>query len=78
MFYYTAGTYLSLEVNVSENYSEADLERILLFVDALVDSPKMVVTFNVNTHFKEHLQDIIEHQNYHRLYTYTILERTTK
>jgi len=72
MFYYTEGTDPKLEIRVTHTYSQADLERILRFVNALIDSPEMTVIFNVDTRFKKDFEATIAHQNYHPIYAYQV------
>lgn len=53
MYYYIASKKPKLEVKIVKNYSETDLQRIFLFIEALMDSPKVKVIFNVDPSLKE-------------------------
>lgn len=74
MFYYIKSKNPKLEVSIVENYSEADLERIFLFIDALLDNPKMKVIFKVPPSTKEQFKKTIETLTWHPLYAYNIKE----
>ena len=78
MFYYIASKKPKLEVNIVENYSEADLERVFLFIEALADTPEMTVIFKVHPSIKEKFKKTIENQCWHPLYAYNIKENIPK
>lgn len=75
MFFYNRDNIQGLELSLVDTYSNADLERILHFLDGLMNSPEITVVFKVSHPFKAHFQNIIEQQNYHPEYTYNIIEK---
>jgi len=72
MFYYIASKKSKLEVSIVENYSEADLERVFLFIEALADTPEMTVIFKVHPSKKECFKELIENSSSYLCYRYNI------
>jgi hypothetical protein len=52
MLYYDPGKDQTLEVHISETYSVLDLERLLLFIDALTSKSHLRVNFNIHPSLK--------------------------
>ncbi|OAB76083.1 hypothetical protein [Cochleicola gelatinilyticus] len=77
MFYYIASKKPRLEVNIVENYSEEDLERIFLYIEALLDNPKMNVTFKVLPSIKEQFKQTLSSRRWNPFYAYNIQENVT-
>jgi len=74
MFYYTASKEPKLEVSIVQNYTEADLERVFLFIEAFVESPKMKVTFKVHPSVKKQFENAMKSRCLQPLYLYNIKE----
>ena len=74
MFYYIASKKPKLEVRIVDSYTEADLERVFLFIDALIDSPKMKVVFKVHPSCNELFKKTIQKLDWNPLYPYNIKE----
>jgi hypothetical protein len=72
MFYYKVSKNPKLEVSISKDYSETDIQRIFLFIDALIDSPKVTVVFKVNPLLKEDFKEEIVKNNACSFYNYQI------
>lgn len=72
MYYYIASKKPKLEVKIVHHYSETDLQRIFLFIEALLDSPKMKVVFKVDPSLKEQFRKTIQNLNWHQFYAYNI------
>ncbi|MDT0651393.1 hypothetical protein [Autumnicola edwardsiae] len=52
MFYYDHNKDQILEVNIGETYSASDLERLLLFIDALSEKSYLKVSFTIHPSVK--------------------------
>ncbi len=74
MFHYINRKKPKLEVNIVQSFTEADLERVFLFIDALIDSPKTKVVFKVHPSVKLHFEQSIKNRNWHPSYAYNIKE----
>lgn len=74
MFYYKRNKKPKLIVSIVKSYSESDLERLFLFIHALLKSPKMKVVFKVDSSIKEQFIKVIKKQKCHLLFTYNIKE----
>lgn len=74
MFYYIQSKKPRLEINIGEKYSEADLERIFLFIEAFLDSPRIKVIFKVHPLIKEQFKKTLATRLWTPLYAYHIKE----
>lgn len=74
MFYYKLTKKPKLDIYIVENYTQADMSRIFLFIDALFDSPKMNVVFKVHPSVKTTFQETIIARNWQPQYAYQIKE----
>ncbi|SDB36670.1 hypothetical protein SAMN03097699_0933 [Flavobacteriaceae bacterium MAR_2010_188] len=72
MFYYKASKKPKLEVSISKSYSEADIQRLFLFIESLIDNPNMHVVFKVNPSTKEQFTAMFEKNNLSSIYNYSI------
>ncbi|OBX22490.1 hypothetical protein BAA08_08675 [Bizionia sp. APA-3] len=74
MFYYLASKKPKIEVSVTSIYKKSDLEKIFLFLDALIDSPLTKVIFIVHFSVLEEFTKTLlsYHDNY--LYEFKIIE----
>ncbi|MDT0645522.1 hypothetical protein RM545_02365 [Zunongwangia sp. F260] len=52
MFYYDPTKDQILEVSIAENYSELDVERLLLFINALTANSYLKVSFKIHPSVK--------------------------
>jgi hypothetical protein len=74
MFYYKKGKKSKLEVSIAESYSDTDLKRIFLFIDALINNSKAQVVFKVSTAIATQFKKSIENLSWHPVYVYKIKE----
>jgi hypothetical protein len=72
MFYYKESKKPKLEVSIGEEYTETDIERIFLFIEALIVSPKAIVIFKVNPLLKQNFKEKIIKNNMCFCYNYKI------
>jgi hypothetical protein len=72
MFYYTENKKPKLEVTISKEYTEADLDRVFHFIDALLGDSKIKVIFKVHPALKNKLQEFIVNRSWYPIYTYNI------
>ncbi|RFN60232.1 hypothetical protein [Marixanthomonas ophiurae] len=78
MFYYIASKKPKLEVSIVENCSEADLERVFLFIDALAETPEMEIVFKVLPSVKKQFTKTLMSYNWNPVYAYNIEENIPK
>lgn len=74
MFYYIASNKPKLEVSIVKNCSESDLERLLLFIDALSETPDMEIVFKVLPSKKKQFTKTLLSYNWNAVYAYNIEE----
>lgn len=68
MFHYISNKKSTLEIQIDQNFTENDLERVFFFIEALIDTPKMSVKFKVNESIKENFKQLIEKNNWYSFY----------
>lgn len=75
MFSYTVNKKPKLEVIISKKYTELDVERLILFIDALIVSKEIKVIFKVDPSTKKQFKSNIEKMYLNTLFAYTIKEK---
>ncbi|EDM44122.1 hypothetical protein SCB49_11042 [unidentified eubacterium SCB49] len=74
MFYYKESAKPKLEVRIPSAYTKEDLERIFLFLKALVFSPSMKVIFLVHNSINEEFANTLLLYSDSMLFQYIIKE----
>ena len=72
MFYYTQSKKPKLAVRIMDTYTEADLQRILFFIDAMQNSSKSEIVFDITTATKKMFLSEMSNRKQSMSYTYTI------
>lgn len=72
MFYYKRSKNPRLEVRIMDNYTIEDVQRILFFIEAMQNSSKAKIVFDVTTAAKEMFLSQMSSRKKSMLYPYTI------